>query len=103
VDIRNLRAAAAVTATSLVLAAGVFLAGHAVGERAADAHASTPAPVAVQEDDPRWNCATMGNRRCLAHTESGLLEPGGLFVYDQRLCWEEPNVYVLDVEVVCAP
>lgn len=27
-------------------------------------HADVPSAVSIEEDDPRWDCATMGNRIC---------------------------------------
>jgi len=55
----------AARAVNTILVAG-FVAGcaHAAVQPGPDAPPTTSRHVTITEDDPRWNCLTMGNRTC---------------------------------------
>jgi hypothetical protein len=71
---REKRRALRMTVYVVIALAGLGVGGSQVGDalratpETVTVTVSTPAPVerlpGMREDDPRWNCRTMGNRRC---------------------------------------
>jgi hypothetical protein len=71
---REMRRALRMTIYVLIALAGLAVGGAQVGDalratpETVTVTVTTPAPVEtlpeMREDDPRWNCRTMGNRRC---------------------------------------
>jgi hypothetical protein len=72
---REKRRALRLTVYVVIALAGLAVGGSQVGDalratpETVTVTVTTPAPVEtirprLREDDPRWNCRTMGNRRC---------------------------------------
>lgn len=53
-----------ISAGAIALAATILGLCAVVDSRIPTAPVGAPAPVVLQEDDPGWDCRTMGNRDC---------------------------------------
>lgn len=95
----NRRFALILAALLLVILPLTFAASVQVGNRLFDHRV---APTRIEEDDPNWDCHTMGNLRCgpgAAEATAAQLKAGPNF-----LCLAEENLDMPEgFEVICYP